>query len=60
MLLHQKQHAFWRLINNSMEHSLSWEANSCSDSQASPCLLWNLKIQPCSWESTTSSYLEPQ
>jgi len=32
---------------NSMEHSPSWEANSCSASQEIPCLLWNLNGHYC-------------
>jgi hypothetical protein len=36
---------FGRLcLTNSMELSLSWEANSHSGSQEIPCLLWNPKI----------------
>jgi hypothetical protein len=31
-------------LNNSMEQSPSWEANSRSDSQKTDCLSWNPKV----------------
>jgi hypothetical protein len=35
------------LLNNSMEQSPSWEANSHSASKEIPCLLWNPKVHYC-------------
>ena len=32
-------------FTNSMEQMSSWEADSCSDSQDTSCILWNIKFQ---------------
>jgi hypothetical protein len=40
-----------------MEQSLSWEANSCSDSQETPCFMGNLKVYYCVHKKMYFSYI---